>query len=72
MLDEPGYLPLSHARVALVFHLISKPYGRTSIIITTKLSFLEWATSMQVITLKALPHSLHVSLSNYKNPAQSL
>ena len=38
ILDELGYLPFSQAGGALLFHLISKLYERTSIMITTNLS----------------------------------
>jgi DNA replication protein DnaC len=38
ILDELGYLPFSQAGSALLFHLLSKIYERTSVIITTNLT----------------------------------
>lgn len=48
ILDELGYLPFAESGGALLFHLISKLYKRTSLHLTSNQAFSKWVRYLRM------------------------
>jgi DNA replication protein DnaC len=63
ILDELGYLPLSHPEASLFFRLVVRRYERGSLIVTSNKSFLDWGEVFNdhVLATAILDRLLHHS-----------
>jgi len=55
ILDELGYLLLTQAGGAVLFHLLSKQYELTSVLITTNLPLAKWSSVFADVKMTVIP-----------------
>jgi len=63
IVDEIGYLPLSHQEASLFFRLVARRYEKASLIVTSNKSFLDWGEVFNdpVLATAILDRLLHYS-----------
>lgn len=63
ILDELGYLPLTHTEASLFFRLVARRYERGSLIVTSNKSFMDWGEVFNdaVLATAILDRLLHHS-----------
>ncbi len=72
IIDELGFVPLSHTGAELLFEVFSQRYERGSILVTTNLPFHEWtevfgSERLTGALLDRLTHHVHILEMNDKS-----